>query len=169
MLLQRDAQGQPIAIRREDYAAPAFWIDTVDLTFDLDPAKTRVLNRMQLRRNPDVPAQPLRLDGDELNPARVLVNGQGASFRMEGEQLVIDGLPDAFELEIFNATAPLLVGVVAAVLASMVLSLLHAWLCITIRADQIVVPVGAGVRLRWVNCPFNPFVDTNDQNVCQGI
>ena len=46
MLLQRDAQGQPIAIRREDYAAPAFWIDTVDLTFDLDPAKTRVLNRM---------------------------------------------------------------------------------------------------------------------------
>jgi len=38
-----------------------------------------------------------------------------------------------------------------------------------IRADQIVVPVGVGVRLRWVNCPFNPFVDTNDQNVCQGI
>ena len=64
MLLQRDAQGQPIAIRRDDYAAPAYWIDTVDLTFDLDPAKTRVLNRMTLRRNPDVPAQALRLDGD---------------------------------------------------------------------------------------------------------
>lgn len=37
-----------------------------------------------------------------------------------------------------------------------------------IRADQIVIPIGAGVRLRWVNCPFNPFVGTNDQNVCQG-
>ena len=84
----RDAQGQPIAIRREDYSAPAYWIDTVDLTFDLDPAKTRVLNRMRLRRNPDVPAEPLRLDGDELNLARVLVDGQGASFRMEGDQLV---------------------------------------------------------------------------------
>jgi uncharacterized protein GlcG (DUF336 family) len=41
-----------------------------------------------------------------------------------------------------------------------------------IRADQIVVPVagasGGGVRLRWVNCPFNPFIGTNEQNVCQG-
>ncbi|RZI87889.1 MAG: aminopeptidase N, partial [Variovorax sp.] len=106
MLLQRDAQGQPIAIRRDDYTAPAYWIDTVDLSFDLDPAKTRVLNRMRLRRNPDVPAQPLRLDGDELNLARVLVDGQGASFRMEGDQLVIDSLPEAFELEIFTTCCP---------------------------------------------------------------
>jgi len=41
-----------------------------------------------------------------------------------------------------------------------------------IRADQIVVPVagasGGGVRLRWVNCPFNPFLGSNEQNVCQG-
>jgi len=39
-----------------------------------------------------------------------------------------------------------------------------------IRADQIVVPVAGtgGVRLRWVNCPFNPFLGTNEQNVCQG-
>jgi uncharacterized protein GlcG (DUF336 family) len=41
-----------------------------------------------------------------------------------------------------------------------------------IRADQIVVPVagasGGGVRLRFVNCPFNPFIGTNEQNVCQG-
>lgn len=102
----RDAQGEPVAIRREDYRAPAYWIDTVDLTFDLDPAKTRVLNRMRLRRNPDVPAEPLRLDGDELNLARVLVDGQGASFRMEAEQLVIDNLPDAFELELFTTCAP---------------------------------------------------------------
>ena len=36
-------------------------IDSVDLSFDLDPAKTRVLNRMRVRRNPDLPAQALRL------------------------------------------------------------------------------------------------------------
>jgi aminopeptidase N len=102
----RDAQGQAVAIRREDYAAPAYWIDTVELTFDLDPAKTRVLNRMRLTRNPEVPVQPLRLDGDELNLARVLVDGQGASFRMEGEQLVLDNLPDAFELEVFTTCQP---------------------------------------------------------------
>ncbi|MDM0074549.1 aminopeptidase N [Variovorax sp. J2P1-59] len=105
-MLLRDAQGQPIAIRREDYSAPAYWIDTVDLTFDLDPAKTRVLNRMRLRRNPDVAPEPLRLDGDELNLARVLVDGQGASFRMDVDQLVIDNLPDAFELEIFTTCCP---------------------------------------------------------------
>ncbi len=105
-MLLRDAQDQPVAIRREDYSAPAYWIDTVDLTFDLDPAKTRVLNRMRLRRNPDVAPEPLRLDGDELNLARVLVDGQGASFRMEGDQLVIDNLPDAFELEIFTTCCP---------------------------------------------------------------
>ena len=39
-------EGQPALVRREDYAPPPFWIDSVDLSFDLDPAKTRVLNRM---------------------------------------------------------------------------------------------------------------------------
>ena len=41
-----------------------------------------------------------------------------------------------------------------------------------IRSDQIVVPLpgasGGGVRLRWVGCPFTPFLGTNEQNVCQG-
>ncbi|MBP8795214.1 MAG: aminopeptidase N, partial [Brachymonas sp.] len=94
---------------RKDYAPPAFWIDTVDLTLDLDPAKTRVLNRMTLRRNPEVAAQPLKLDGLELNLARVLVNGQGASFRMEGDKLVLENLPEGsepFQLEIFTTCAP---------------------------------------------------------------
>ena len=52
MLQLRDGQGAPVAVHRADYAAPAYWIDTVDLTFDLDPAKTRVLNKMTLRRTP---------------------------------------------------------------------------------------------------------------------
>jgi Haem-degrading len=37
-----------------------------------------------------------------------------------------------------------------------------------IRADQIVVNVGQGVRLRYVSCPFAPFLGSTDQNVCQG-
>lgn len=102
-------EGQNAVIYRADYQAPPFWIDTVELCFDLDPAKTRVLNRMKLRRNPDVPHQPLKLDGDELNLARVLVNGQGTSFRMEGPRLVLENLPEGnepFELEIFTTCAP---------------------------------------------------------------
>ena len=39
---------------------------------------------------------------------------------------------------------------------------------VDIRADRIVIPVGPGVRLRYVNCPFAPFLDTNEQNVCEG-
>ena len=78
-MLHRDAQGPAVAIRREDCSPPAYWIDTVELTFDLDPAKTRVLNRMTLRRNAAVPAQPLRLHGEELNLARVMVNGAGVT------------------------------------------------------------------------------------------
>ncbi|MCX7814549.1 MAG: aminopeptidase N, partial [Tepidimonas ignava] len=102
-------EGSPRIVRREDYAPPAYWIDSVDLTFDLDPAKTRVLNRMRVRRNPDVPAQPLRLDGEELNLARVLVNGQGTSFKLDGAQLVLENLPEGtepFELEIFTTCCP---------------------------------------------------------------
>jgi hypothetical protein len=40
-----------------------------------------------------------------------------------------------------------------------------------IRSDQIVVPLAgsSGVRLRFVNCPFAPFLDTADQNVCQSL
>ena len=102
-------EGQPTAIHREAYAAPAFWIDTVDLTFDLDPSKTRVLNKMRLRRNPEVAAQALRLEGEDLNLARVLVNGGGTSFKMHGKQLVLENLPegtDAFDLEIFTTCNP---------------------------------------------------------------
>ena len=39
-----------------------------------------------------------------------------------------------------------------------------------IRADNVVVDLGnASVRLRYVNCPFAPFLDTSDQNVCEGL
>ena len=108
MLQRLESQAPAIVVRRAEYTAPAFWIDTVNLTFDLDPNKTRVLNKMTLRRNPDVAVQSLKLDGEELNLARVLVNGQGASFKMDGKQLVLDNLPleGAFDLEIFTTCAP---------------------------------------------------------------
>lgn len=37
-----------------------------------------------------------------------------------------------------------------------------------IRADQLLVGPAPAQRLRYVNCPFAPFLDTTDQNVCQG-
>ena len=109
MLLLRDGQSEPTVVRREDYSAPAFFINTVDLTFDLDPAKTRVLNRMNLRRNPQAATLSLKLDGEDINLARVLVNGQGTSFKMEGRCLVLENLPEgmeSFNLEIFTTCVP---------------------------------------------------------------
>jgi aminopeptidase N len=101
-------------IKLADYQAPAFWIDSVDLTFDLDPVKTKVLSKMRVRRNADVPAQALKLDGKDLTLVRVLVNGQGTSFKMEtqpngDEKLVLEKLPEgaeAFDLEIFTICNP---------------------------------------------------------------
>ncbi|MDO4794746.1 MAG: aminopeptidase N [Brachymonas sp.] len=108
--LRDDITSAPI-IKRADYTPPAFWIDTVELTFDLEPGKTRVLNQMRLRRNPDVAPQPLRLDGDSkaLTLSRVLVNGQGSSFKFEDDKLVLENLPEGhepFQLEIFTTCAP---------------------------------------------------------------
>jgi uncharacterized protein GlcG (DUF336 family) len=43
---------------------------------------------------------------------------------------------------------------------------------VAMRADQIVVHLAnptADVRLRYVNCPFAPFLDTTAQNVCAGL
>jgi simple sugar transport system permease protein len=45
-----------------------------------------------------------------------------------------EGTPSPF----FGATLPLLVGLVAAIVAGMAVSLLHAWLAISMRVDQII-------------------------------
>jgi uncharacterized protein GlcG (DUF336 family) len=37
-----------------------------------------------------------------------------------------------------------------------------------IRSDQLIVGPSAPARLRYVGCPFAPFLDTTDQNACQG-
>ena len=100
----------PTTIHRQDYAPPAWLIDSVDLTFDLDAAKTRVLSRLQVRRNPAAADQaaPLVLDGEAISLARVMVNGQGCSFRTENQdqRLILEKLTDSCELEIFTVCKP---------------------------------------------------------------
>ena len=96
-----------IVVRREAYSPPAYWIRSVELAFDLDPAKTLVTSRMRIERNSAVEAQALRLHGEELDLLRVQADGQSVSFRVEGELLVIENLPAGeFTLEIRNTCAP---------------------------------------------------------------
>lgn len=100
-------EGTAPLISRKDYLAPAYWIRSVDLSFDLDPAKTLVTSKMQVERNAAIAHGPLRLHGEELNLLRVLINGESVSFRQEGNELIIEGAPDAdFTLEIRNTCAP---------------------------------------------------------------
>ena len=101
-------EGPATVIRREDYAAPAYWIRSVELSFDLDPAKTIVGSRMRIERNAAVPGGPLQLHGEGLNLLRVLADGESVSFREEGGLLIIDQPPaaDSFTLEIRNTCAP---------------------------------------------------------------
>lgn len=74
----------------------------------------------------------------------------------------------AFELEVFSVTAPLLVGVVAAVLTAMALSLLHAWLSITIRADQIISGVIINVAALGLTGYLNRLLVTPNPRVGAG-
>ncbi len=102
-------EGPAPVIRREDYAAPAYWIRTVDLSFDLDPAKTIVASKLAIERHADAaPGTPLVLHGEGLVLLRCLADGESVSFRHEEGLLVIDNPPDqpAFTLEIRNTCAP---------------------------------------------------------------
>ena len=96
-------------VRREDYAPPAYFIRTAELTFDLDAAKTIVASRLRIERNTAAAAgAPLRLHGEGLTLLRVLADGASVSFRHDDGALVIDNPPaaDAFTLEIRNTCAP---------------------------------------------------------------
>ena len=101
-------EGIAPTIRRQDYAAPAFWIRRVELTFDLDPAKTIVASKLHVERNASAAVQPLRLHGEDITVLRVMCAGESLSFRQDDNQLVIDNPPaaDSFVLEIRNTCAP---------------------------------------------------------------
>ena len=102
-------EGTAPLIRREDYAPPAYWIRSVELSFDLDPAKTIVSSRLSIERNADIPgAQPLKLHGEDLNLLRVHADGSSVSFRQDDGCLVIDNPPatPTFTLEIRNTVCP---------------------------------------------------------------
>jgi aminopeptidase N len=108
-MLQLLREGPAPLIRRQDYAPPAFWIRHVDLTFDLDGAKTIVASKLAIERNPARPRGPLVLHGEGIVLLRVLADGQSVSFRHgEGGELIIDEPPpaDAFTLELRNTCCP---------------------------------------------------------------
>jgi len=78
-----------VAIRREDYRPPDWLVPEIRLDFDLDPERTRVRATLMVERNGDHD-RPLRLDGDDISPLKVQVDGADADYRLDGPQLVIE-------------------------------------------------------------------------------
>jgi aminopeptidase N len=101
----------PTVTRRADYQPPAFLVDSVALTFDLDPAATLVRSRLTLRRKPDAadPQAPLFLNGESLTLLSAAIDGEPLDASrlvlMDGN-LVLADVPDAFELELQVRIAP---------------------------------------------------------------
>jgi aminopeptidase N len=89
----------PQTIYLKDYSAPAYWIDTVDLDIDIGSAGATVAATLSVRRNPDVAAQPLVLDGEELETLSVQVDGADWPHVSTETSLTLADLPDAFTLQ----------------------------------------------------------------------
>jgi aminopeptidase N len=89
---------------RRDYRPPDYWIDAVELWFDLHDDHAIVRARLEVRREPslsgDIP--PLVLDGEGLTLRRIAIDGgdlPATRFEVGEESLTIDSPPARFTLE----------------------------------------------------------------------
>jgi aminopeptidase N len=112
-----DAQTAPEAppspthttIRREDYWPPDWLVPEIALRFTLGVEKTRVQSKLSVERNPDAQneSKTLRLNGDELTPAGVWIDGElSNTWRMDGGDLLIELPGERHEIGIENEISP---------------------------------------------------------------
>ena len=104
-MTERQAQ----TIRLADYRPPEYFVDHVDLTFELAPRGTRVVSELTCRRNGDHDA-PLWLDGDELELESVALDGETLAedaYERRDDGLSIPGMPEQFTLTIVCRVDPI--------------------------------------------------------------
>lgn len=101
-------------IHRSDYTPPSFWIDTIEMGFDLDPKKTLVATRQTLRRNAQSNEPDVILVGEQLQLNQIYINGQKlapSAYQLNansGQQtLRIFNPPDQFTLDIETQLDPI--------------------------------------------------------------
>ncbi|HEX7328429.1 MAG TPA: aminopeptidase N [Casimicrobiaceae bacterium] len=101
------------ARHRLDYRPPAFLVDTIDLTLELDPAATLVRSRLAVRRNPAAAAidrnAPLVLDCEDQDAIEVSIDGRapgpGVGTIAPGS-ITLRNVSDAATIEIHSRNAP---------------------------------------------------------------
>ena len=91
----------PALIRLNDYRAPAWRVETVELDFDLGIDASELFARLLLRRDP-AQITPLRLDGENLQLLSIALDGEqlpATAYRYVGNVLEVDGAHDGSVLE----------------------------------------------------------------------
>jgi aminopeptidase N len=99
----------PQTIYRKDYTPPSYWVDTVEMGFDLDPDLTRVATRMTMTRNPDSRSKSIVLYGEAVELVQLRMNGKEVTKRgytLLNGVLEIQNAPDDVILEIETAIKP---------------------------------------------------------------
>tara|TARA_A100001391_G_scaffold101953_4_gene67838 strand:- start:18232 stop:20865 length:2634 start_codon:yes stop_codon:yes gene_type:complete len=98
----------PITIRREDYQPFGWLVPEVALDFDLGLEATKVTARLTLARNAKaLPTDEIRLNGEELEPLSVKVDGEAINgWHRDGADLIVPLTGDAHELEIVTQVEP---------------------------------------------------------------
>ncbi len=84
----------PKAVFLADYTPPSYFVDSVHLTFRLDPSRTRVLSRIAFRPNPDAADKRFFLHGEKLTLLRAAIDGTEIAPEITPEGLTCPA-PDA--------------------------------------------------------------------------
>lgn len=100
----------PRTIYLKEYQSPQYWIDSVNLRFELGEQQTRVVSEMEVRRNDQLDGPHiLQLDGEELVLGAVFLNDRALSdsdFSVNAESLWIPDVPEQFTLQIETFIKP---------------------------------------------------------------
>lgn len=102
MLDVQNAPAAPTITRREDYRPPDWLVPDVRLDFDLSAERTRVHATLSVERNGEH-RRPLRLNGGELTPLVVRIDGEEtANWTIDDGALVLalDGHAHTIETEV---------------------------------------------------------------------
>lgn len=94
---------------RSHYTAPSFWVDTVEMGFDLDPHATLVATRTRLKRNSASKEKDLILFGESLKLIQIRLNGQKlarTAYQIDKHALRIFNPPDEITLDIETQICP---------------------------------------------------------------
>ncbi len=100
---------QPIFL--QNYQAPGFLVDTVEMRFDLREDSCSVKSRLTMRHNPSAPtAARVRLDGEELKLENVLLDGEELApgeYELDGDSLSFAApASDRFTVETWTRVEP---------------------------------------------------------------